>query len=110
MLRLIAEPIIVLTNAIFGSGRKRYLISALFKKEKRHKLNEPVLSHIKHRKATKLKLCNWLCDRRNKRLHKQAENRVAKELDIINFLKHQLIDSITRRLLFSKLERHLIQH
>ena len=87
MLKLLAEPIIALSTALFGNGLSRFLTSSLFKIEKRHKANQSVFSYIKHRKHIKTKICNWLCDRQNQKLHKQAENRIAKELDIVNFLK-----------------------
>ena len=34
MLRLLAQPIVALGAALFGSGLERYIISALFRKEK----------------------------------------------------------------------------
>ena len=36
MLRLLAEPIVAFLSVLFGSGLERYLLSALFKKERHH--------------------------------------------------------------------------
>ena len=88
MLRLLAEPILAIISVLVGSGLDRFLIRSLFKKEKNFRLNEDVFSHIKHRKPTKVKWCNLLCDLRNKKRHMIAESRIAKELDIVKFLKH----------------------
>ena len=71
ILRLIAGPITALSTALLGSGLDRYLISALFKKDKKpkrvdHSVN--VLTHIKSRKPPVFKICSWLYSRRNKNL------------------------------------------
>ena len=70
MLKIIAEPIVALSTAMLGSGLDRYLVQALFRKESRRRPSESVFTHIKRRKHTKVKWCNWLYDRRNRNLHK----------------------------------------
>ena len=72
MLTLLAQPILALSTALFGSGLDRYLMATLFKKEKRYKFNQSIFSLIDQRKSTKVKCCNWLFDRRNRKMHDQA--------------------------------------
>ncbi len=40
----------------------------------------------------------------------QATDRLSKELDIVNFLKHQMIDKIQRKTLFTQADRYLMKH
>ena len=70
------------------------------------------------RKPLKLKLFRlrrMLCgkafqDDNNLRAIKKAEERISKELDVINFIKGQKYLQIMMKALFSKPERHLICH
>ena len=71
MLRFIAGPITALSTSLLGFGLDQYLISALFKKDKKPKRADHsanVLTHIKSRKPPVFKLCSWLYSRRNKNL------------------------------------------
>ena len=61
MIRLLAAPLVSLSSAILGTGLHRYLISALFKVERRLKPNEPLITHIRKRKPFYVHLCSWLC-------------------------------------------------
>ena len=39
-----------------------------------------------------------------------AEERISREIDIVTLLRHQMIDDIARRLLFTRMERYLIRN
>ena len=38
-----------------------------------------------------------------------AEERIAKHLDVVHIIRNQMINEVTRRLLFTKLERYLMR-
>ena len=110
MIRLLTQPIVTLSSALLGTGLHRFLISALFKIERRQKPEEHFITHIRKRKPFHIQLCSWLCSQRNKRYQSKAEDIIANELDIVNFLKHQMINTIQLRLQFTKFERFLLRN
>ena len=88
MVKLLIQPLVTLSSALLGTGLHRYLISALFKRERHHRPNEGMITHILKRKPFHLQLCSWLCSQRDKRLQSKVEDEISHELDIVNFLKH----------------------
>ena len=65
---------------------------------------------VKRRKPLKIKICNWAFNKRNSKLQEQASRIMAKELDIVYFLRKQLILGLTHKLIFTKLERFLLKN
>ena len=51
-----------------------------------------------------------LVDRRSYRLYNRAAEDIAKELDVVEFLRNQFIDRAQRRLTFTKSERVLLRN
>ena len=39
-----------------------------------------------------------------------AATKIDKELDVAEFIKHQFINKVSRRLIFTRLQRHLMRH
>ena len=101
MLRLLAEPLVKMFSVIFGSRLDRFLLAALFKKERRRNPNEDVLTHVKHRKPFKASLISCLNSKRDRNLYKTVEGKLHRELDIVSFLRLQMIDRLQMRLQFS---------
>ena len=50
------------------------------------------------------------CKSGEKKLIEAASNHIDEQLDIISFLRHQLVDRIERRNLFTRLERYLLKN
>ena len=115
MLKLLGEFLMTIITMISGSGLERYLIANLFKVDpkKTEKQVNYESNQIARRKPARFSLCNCLCSWRDsvgERLLGVAEERISRELDIVTFLRHQMIDDVARRLLFTRMERYLIRN
>ena len=67
---------------------------------------------MQHRKAFKVKftLCHCLRKRREKKLFESGIDRAMKELDVERFIKTQMKVRMTFNVLFTKLEKLLLQN
>ena len=108
MLQVIATPILSITASLLGSGLDHFLLRSLFKVQKRMDNTHTVADHIKRRKPFEAQICNWLCNRRNRRLEQHSSDLLGDELDIANFLRHQLVSKLSLKVLFNKVERRLL--
>ena len=102
-MKIVGSIVMSLYTYVVGSGFDRYLVENLFYKEQME-------SGKNKRKPAKFKsfLCLQAKSRRN--LFAKATHRINNELDVVNFVRHQLIDKIHRKLIFSKNERFLMKH
>jgi len=98
-----------------GSGLDRYLVANLFKtspkKEDRKQQYEQ--NKIASRKPAIFSICNCLCrwkDSISAQTYAVAEGRMSSELDIVSFIRHQMIGKLSQRMLFSNMERYLIRN
>ena len=67
------------------------------------------MSTIKSRRPVHIKICNWILgSKKEKNINKETQNRIRRELDIVNFLKTQIVQKISHKLLFTKFERYLM--
>ena len=72
-----------------------------------------MLKLIRKRKSAKFALSGWLlacCSKKKKSLQQIADDRCAKHIDLVNLIRSQMIDTVTRRLQFTKLDRYLIRN
>ena len=70
-------------------------------------------NEIARRIPARFHLCRCLCswkDSIGDRLFTVAEDRISREIDIVSFIRQQMIDDIVRRLLFTRMERYLIRN
>ena len=114
-LYLMGSYIVKLTSYIAGDSLTLQLIENLYKFEAptKRRDNRDISKWITHRRPAKLSYCTWLRCFQNRKtvgLQKVAEDQITKELDIVTFLKHQMIDKIERRLIFSRMDRYLMRH
>ena len=88
-----------------GSNLDKYLISQLFFLESKSE------SKVKRKHA---KFESLLCLLKRKRqkfnMYSKGLSRIDKELDLVEFIRHQLIDKISMNLLFTKPESYLMKH
>ena len=101
----------MLSTFILGSGIKIFLIEALFKVQKGMSVSYavPTISdYIHNRKPLKIKICSRCRDKKNRKLQKKAEDLLSDQLDIVEFLQHQMISKVSIRTIFSKIERYLL--
>ena len=116
MLKLMGEFLMVLIQLASGSGLNRYLVANLFKvnsKKDGKKKADLIENSIARRKPAKFNVCNFLYrwnDSIDERRFAIAEERISREIDIVSFLRHQMIDDVARRLLFTRMERYLIRN
>lgn len=114
-LRLAGELVMGLATLFSGSGLDRYLVATLFKVDPKKADRKATYeaNRIASRKSARFSLCSCLCawkDSISARSYRVAEDRIAREIDIVSFLRHQMIDDVARRLLFSRMERYLIRN
>ena len=104
---------------IVGSKMSQFITAQLFtierKRAKVPAVDEPaeVLKSIRKRKAADFSLSGWLfacCDRKKKIPQEMAEEQTGKHIDIVNLIRSQMVDIVTRRLHFNKMDRYLIRH
>ena len=60
---------------------------------------------VNKRKPTKFNACRWfmcLGDHKAKKLFNEATEVIAREIDVVEFIKHQLLDSLHRSLVFTQ--------
>ena len=110
MLKLMQSPFVTFFSFLFGIGLETHLVQAMFKVQKTLSPNPNFLEIIQKRKKLKIVSCNWLFNKRNKRLQDSAIEKISQELDIVHLLKNQMITSQVIRLLFTKLERVLLRN
>ena len=104
-LKLVGGILVSIQTAITGSGLSRFLTKNLFYVKKESKAGKL------RRKPAKFRVCLWLQkDRRAKDLFTKATERIQSELDLVNFLRHQMIDKVHRRLIFTPNERYYMSH
>ena len=109
MLKLLGEVLILVLTTILSDRIDTLLVQTIFYRSRKRR-QETVFEHIKKRKHISTKLLNLFCDRRNHKLQQFAERRISKHLDIVRFLKNQMVSKIIQRLLFSKPERFLLRN
>ena len=119
-MKLIGSFVMSCFTMLTGRSLESYLITKLFKfgrqKHKLHSNNnseENIKRNITQRIPAKFSACRWLLKRRERdtaTMFEKAKRRISKELDIVNFLKHHMIDKIQKRTLFTRLERYLMKH
>ena len=107
MLQLICWPIITLFHLLLGNGINLTLLQHLFKVQKKVDSTD-VISQIRQRKSLKIKLCNWLLNRKKKLKFEKAQIIIDQELDVLQFLKNQFAMQTVIKLLFTKVERYLL--
>ena len=98
-----------------GSGLDRYLVSNLFKTNAKKGDRKAAYEQnkISSRKPAIFSLCNCLCrwkDSIAAHTYGIAEERVNSELDVVSFLRNQMVGKVSQRLLFSRMERYLIRN
>ena len=96
---LIGDQALALITYLFGDSLSLKLISTIFKEEasKRHRSSRSLLNWLQKRKPASFSRCAWLpcvTDRKHRHLQFYAEDRISRELDIVEFLRHQLTDNI----------------
>lgn len=117
-MKLLGHFLISFATFVAGSGLDRFLISQLFKFEKKKNrrystFDNDAKKQIGRRVPAKFNACRWLLQWRQKdasSMFDQATDRLSKELDIVNFLKRLMIDGIQRRTLFTRADRYLMKH
>ena len=108
---LISIPVFIL-----GTGANKFLTENLFKQSEDHSkttLDDKPLEAISARQPVHLNASSsiWGCrNSRYKRLTNAADDCISKELDIVTFLKKQMMQSIALSTLFTKTERFLIKN
>ena len=68
ILQSIAYPFITVSSLLLNTGIDQFLIESLFKVQKRMDYTHKLDDYIKRRKSVRLILCNWLFDRKNRRV------------------------------------------
>ena len=105
----LAYPLLWISSLIFGSNLDKFLIESLFKLQKSVDISKLTLNgYIHKRKSFKVKFCNFLCDLKNRRIENKAMHLANDQLDIVDFLQHQMVSKVAIRTLFSKVERYLL--
>ena len=110
---LLGEVIMTVASFFTGSGLDRYLVASLFKVNSQRNETKTNQNKIASRKPAKFSLCNFICSCRDSisaKSYGRAVGRVRREIDIVTFLRHQMLDDIARRVQFSKMERYLIRN
>ena len=74
MLAILSQPIFVFLTMIMGSGLDRFLIETIFTVQRRMNDSHKVEDYIKRRKPLRVKRCNWIFHRYNKRLSNIAKS------------------------------------
>ena len=110
MLKLIGQAMIAFITSLSGSKLNRVLISQIFYLPNKKKQDQSVWNHIWTRKHLKPRTCNMFLNRKNYKLHQNAEQRIQKHLDVVHIIKHSIIGEIVEKLQFKKLERLLLRH
>ena len=110
MLKFLAYPILSLISLLSGSGLENYLLTSLFKVQKKLHGDENLRKVIERRKPLKVAFCNWLLKRRNRRHQNKASAIMTQELDIVNFLRKQFVLGLTQKLLFTSHEFYLLKN
>ena len=116
MFRLFAELIVSVVAWVFGSNFDSYLIAHLFKTITKHRGNQtnqydPALRQISKQEPPRFK---WfqVCirDKRSLIMRKQGQETIAKQTDIIRFIRRQLMYEIALKNLFTRVELFLMKN
>ena len=68
------------------------------------------LDHIKQRRLAKFSAWKcWPAGRRQEKIER-AQQHIADEFDIVNFLRNQMLTQIHRKLVFNPLDRYLLKN
>ena len=110
-LSILGYYIVSIASQITGNSLVREMIENLFLIEasKRWTEDADIGTWLRRRKPVKFVRYNLLKCSRDK-THHQLKDKVEKELDIIEYLKKQMINEVSQRLLFTRLQRHLFRH
>ena len=73
MLKILAKPVLVIAHVLLGTGLDQYLLSSIFKVQKKMKSGHTLQDYIKRRQPFKASFCNVLFDRHNRKLQKYAQ-------------------------------------
>ena len=104
-----------LVSFLTGTGLHLKLISRLYKFEapKTMRNRQKVKHWLKQRPPAKfswVSTCYCSSRRKEHALYKRATDTISAELDVITFLRKQLIDKVKTRLLFTPAQRFLMKH